>query len=106
MAYQRIKGLQRVTVELAACHIDVEHANPRLARRLGFAPRSVGFSDVASVQLQRTFTGARNAAHGRRVNLLLHDGTRVVLAEFTNPTAGITFAGAVAKLLEKPVADE
>lgn len=99
LGYQRLKGLQRVTVDFAAGRVAVEHANPRIAQHLGLGGRTVGFADVASVEVTRTMPAARTEPHGRRVGLRLGDGTTLVLAEFTASADGATFARAVARLI-------
>ncbi|MCB0998078.1 MAG: hypothetical protein KDB40_02180 [Acidimicrobiales bacterium] len=103
VGYQRLRGAQRVTVDLAGATIGVEHVNPRIAGRLGLTARSVRFTDVASVEVTRVLTGSRVEPLGRRIALRLHDGTLVVLAEFAAAATGATFARAIATVVDAPL---
>lgn len=103
LGYHRIAGMRRLTVDVAAARIDVGHVHPRLARRLRFVDRTVAFTDVMSVDVTRIMPAARTEPHGRRVSLRLRDDTTVVLTEFTAAVTGITFADAVARLIDVPM---
>lgn len=104
IGYQRLRGAQRVTVDLAGARIGAEHVNRWLAGRLGLVARSVGFGEVEAVEVTRVLTGSRVEPLGRRVALRLDDGTHLILAEFDAPT-GAVFAHAIAAVVDAPVRD-